>query len=160
MEKNNPSSPQISHRKAKEKLKGTFGHKNPPTITKSLFSFAQMRPGSKNNPFDYAKKLISYRLYNELKEGESYFEFTPPKKLTKVPEFEAKWKIAPPNNIGDKLPVSFSRNILIATSWRSGSTFLGDLLNHYPGTFYTFEPIHFLSNKVFNILINISLPNY
>ena len=29
-----------------------------------------------------------------------------------------------------------------ATTWRSGSTFLGDLLNHYPGTFYYFEPLH------------------
>ena len=145
--KKNPSSPQISHRKAKEKLKNHFGHKAP-SITKSLFSFAAMRPGSKNNPFDYAKKLISYRLSHEIREGESYFEFTPPKKLTKVPDkIDAKWKIAPSYKIGDKLPVEYARNILIATSWRSGSTFLGDLLNHYPGTFYTFEPIHFLTHK-------------
>ena len=106
-----------------------------------------MRHGSKNNPFDYAKKLISYRLEHEMKSGESYFEFTPPKKLTKIPEIETKWKIAPQYKISDKLPVEYAHNILIATSWRSGSTFLGDLLNHYPGTFYAFEPIHFLSNK-------------
>jgi hypothetical protein len=30
-------------------------------------------------------------------------------------------------------------------SWRSGSTFLGDILNHYPGVFYSFEPLHYLS---------------
>ena len=36
-------------------------------------------------------------------------------------------------------------NILrLATTWRSGSTFLGDLLNHYPGSFYYFEPLHYI----------------
>jgi len=38
-----------------------------------------------------------------------------------------------------------SSQILIATTWRSGSSFLGDLLQHYPGSFYSFEPIHFQS---------------
>ena len=33
--------------------------------------------------------------------------------------------------------------VLIATTYRSGSTFLGDLLNHYPGTFYSFEPLQY-----------------
>ena len=33
--------------------------------------------------------------------------------------------------------------ILVVSSWRSGSTFLGDLLNAFPGTFYYFEPLHF-----------------
>ena len=40
------------------------------------------------------------------------------------------------------------RNILIATSWRSGSSFLGELLAQYPGTFYYFEPLHYYSQKV------------
>ena len=40
------------------------------------------------------------------------------------------------------------RHILIATSWRSGSSFLGELLAQYPGTFYYFEPLHYYSQKV------------
>ena len=40
------------------------------------------------------------------------------------------------------------RNILIATSYRSGSTFLGELLNQFPGTFYYFEPLHYYSQKM------------
>lgn len=32
------------------------------------------------------------------------------------------------------------RNIII-TTWRSGSTFLGDVLNAVPGTFYHYEPL-------------------
>ena len=40
------------------------------------------------------------------------------------------------------------RNILIATSWRSGSSFLGELLAQYPGTFYYFEPLRFYAHKV------------
>ena len=34
----------------------------------------------------------------------------------------------------------------MATTWRSGSTFLGDLLNHYPGVFYYFEPLHYYAH--------------
>ena len=37
------------------------------------------------------------------------------------------------------------RNLLVATSWRSGSSFLGELLNQVPGTFYYFEPLHYYS---------------
>ena len=40
------------------------------------------------------------------------------------------------------------RNTLIATSWRSGSSFLGELLAQYPGTFYYFEPLHYYAQKV------------
>ena len=43
--------------------------------------------------------------------------------------------------VGDVVPAMHAKHILIVSSWRSGSTFLGDILNHYPGTFYTFEPL-------------------
>merc|ERR1712080_692838 len=33
----------------------------------------------------------------------------------------------------------------MGTTWRSGSTFLGDLLNRNPGVFYYFEPLHYYS---------------
>ena len=42
----------------------------------------------------------------------------------------------------------YSRHTLILTTWRSGSTFLGDLLNQYPGTFYYFEPLHYYANNI------------
>ena len=47
--------------------------------------------------------------------------------------------------VGERVPIELSRQILVATTWRSGSTFLGDLLNHYPGVFYYFEPLHYYS---------------
>lgn len=34
--------------------------------------------------------------------------------------------------------------MLVLSTWRSGSTYLGDLLRAYPGTFYSFEPLHHL----------------
>ena len=43
--------------------------------------------------------------------------------------------------VGARISAPNARQILIATTWRSGSTFLGQLLNHYPGTFYSFEPL-------------------
>ena len=30
---------------------------------------------------------------------------------------------------------------LIITTWRSGSTFLGDILNNHPGNYYHYEPL-------------------
>merc|ERR1712088_831920 len=47
--------------------------------------------------------------------------------------------------VGQKVATESSRQILVATTWRSGSTFLGDLLNHNPGVFYYFEPLHYYS---------------
>uniref|UniRef100_T1J647 Sulfotransferase domain-containing protein n=1 Tax=Strigamia maritima TaxID=126957 RepID=T1J647_STRMM len=32
--------------------------------------------------------------------------------------------------------------IIILTSWRSGSTFVSEIINHHPGTFYHYEPLH------------------
>lgn len=38
-----------------------------------------------------------------------------------------------------------SLQILLVTYYRSGSTFVGDLLNHYPGVFYHFEPLQVIT---------------
>ena len=43
---------------------------------------------------------------------------------------------------GLPVPKSRVRRVLVLSTWRSGSTFLGDLLKSYPGTFFTFEPLH------------------
>ena len=37
-----------------------------------------------------------------------------------------------------------SKKILVATTWRSGSTFLGDIIKSIPGVFYSFEPLLYL----------------
>ncbi|KFM76087.1 Carbohydrate sulfotransferase 6, partial [Stegodyphus mimosarum] len=41
-------------------------------------------------------------------------------------------------------------HVLLIAYARTGSSFLGDLLQSLPGTFYYFEPLHFLSNPVLN----------
>ena len=46
-------------------------------------------------------------------------------------------------NLGRPIPPSAARHILLTSSFgRSGSSFLGQMLSHYPGTFYSFEPEH------------------
>ena len=50
--------------------------------------------------------------------------------------------------LGKFIPSSEAHNILIVTRSRSGSSFLGDLLNRYPGTFYTYEPLSILDNFI------------
>ena len=44
--------------------------------------------------------------------------------------------------VDDTISHQKTYNILIVTRARSGSSFLGDLLNSYPGSFYIFEPLH------------------
>ena len=92
----------------------------------------------------------------EKNQNSDYFKV--PKAIVEIPKIEAKWKTAPEYQITNKIPIESARNILIMTSWRFGSTFLGDLLNHYPGVFYTFEPLHYLSRKV-RITIQYPLTN-
>ena len=46
-------------------------------------------------------------------------------------------------NLGQPIPPSDARHILLTSSFgRSGSSFLGEILSQYPGTFYSFEPEH------------------
>ena len=45
--------------------------------------------------------------------------------------------------LGRFIPSRESRNIIIVTRGRSGSSFIGQLLSQYPGTFYSYEPLHF-----------------
>ena len=58
-----------------------------------------------------------------------------------------------------------SLNVIIVTRERSGSSFLGDLLNSYPGTFYSYEPLFgtkilagmkkdMTRNKIIDIMLN------
>lgn len=43
--------------------------------------------------------------------------------------------------VANENPVNVTE-VLIVTYFRGGTTFFGDLLNEYPGTFYHFEPLH------------------
>ena len=49
------------------------------------------------------------------------------------------------NKIGEEIPADSAKHILIATSVRSGSTFLGELISQHPGSFYFYEPLHYYS---------------
>ena len=70
----------------------------------------------------------------------------------KIPQFE---DIAPrsPKVLEKSKELEFvdkpaKRNVLLMAYWRTGSTYFGQLLGHYPKTYYTYEPIHTFSNKV------------
>ena len=41
-----------------------------------------------------------------------------------------------------------TRYVLILSTWRSGSTFLGELLTQFHETYYSYEPIHYLNTQV------------
>lgn len=48
-----------------------------------------------------------------------------------------------PSSSTDSLPI---KRIMIVTTWRSGSTFVGDIIKSAPGVFYSFEPLLYLDH--------------
>jgi len=124
-----------------------------------LFSFKAMAlpKSSLKYPFTYAKNLIKFRLALEFGNGTDLHQTTTKTKLPLqgvVDRIKSKpiyvnlgERSKDVFNIGETIHPNKARHILIATTWRSGSTFLGDLLNRYPGTFYSFEPLHYIDHK-------------
>ena len=124
-----------------------------------IFSFKAMAlpKSSTQHPFTYAKHLIQSRLKLELLNGTNLHDSKPKSKLS-LDELEENIKNlvnsvnqSGENNevskLGTLISPSKARHVLIATTWRSGSTFLGDLFNRYPGVFYSFEPLHYIDHK-------------
>ena len=110
-----------------------------------LFSLKDHKPGQISKSLKYCINIIKSRLNYEFGDSEDTIESKLASK--RVPKFVSSkaniMDIVGNIRVGQNVPVESSRQILIATTWRSGSSFLGDLLNHYKGTFYYFEPLHF-----------------
>ena len=109
---------------------------------KEVLAVEQSKPWILANTADtaYVRYGISYAL------SQLNYEFSENKTATMPfsPEETSIMEVAG-LKVGERVPIERSRQILVATTWRSGSTFLGDLLNHYPGVFYFFEPLHYFS---------------
>eukprot|EP00096_Caligus_rogercresseyi_P012047 TRINITY_DN4939_c0_g1_i1.p1 TRINITY_DN4939_c0_g1~~TRINITY_DN4939_c0_g1_i1.p1 ORF type:complete len:481 (-),score=129.60 TRINITY_DN4939_c0_g1_i1:54-1496(-) len=123
--------------------------KKTPFMKDYYFSFLDLGKKGLRNPVTYGVKLFKYLLNQEYsKEDQLLWEVSTkydPKKASIPASQPVPHPIASKFKVGDNLPKDVVRQIHIATSWRSGSTFLGDLLNHIMGTYYSFEPLHFES---------------
>jgi len=113
----------------------------------SLFSLKDHEPGKLSKPVTFGLNIAKARLNYEFSDVKDAIRANTPQK--RVPDFDSSkaniMDIVGNIPVGQDVPVESARQILIATTWRSGSTFLGDLLNHYKGTFYYFEPLHYYS---------------
>ena len=114
----------------------------------SKFKMTDYHPGQQSEPLRYAVKTILTIINKEISVDKYNFSDVykiknPDFKLTKANKIPF---IAGDHSVGDVISAQHSRQTLILTTWRSGSTFLGDLLNQYPGSFYFFEPLHYYSN--------------
>ena len=114
----------------------------------ALFSFSAYKPGQNSAPVRHGINYALARLNLEF--GEDAEAMVDANTMKQVPA----WRNSEGNvmevagagvRVGQRVATESSRHILVATTWRSGSTFLGDLLNHYPGVFYYFEPLHYYS---------------
>jgi len=128
------------------------GRRSPAQIRKKtvtpLYSFADYRAGQNSVPVRHGVASVLARLNLEFASEQEAVTANTRKIVPKFKEEDANvMEVAGAGiRVGQKVPVEASRQILVATTWRSGSTFLGDLLNHYPGVFYYFEPLHYYSH--------------
>lgn len=132
---------------------GGFGK----VIHKSPFSFLDLKKPGADNPLIFATNVIRARLAHELGHPSVDASKFRPVMSKRLPQTAGVSKYSEANapvnalvkgshahiKVGAPIPKENARQILIATTWRSGSSFFGDLLTHYPGTFYSFEPLHY-----------------
>ena len=119
-------------------------------LDKALFSFSDHRAGNRNSrPVQYGLNVTLTRLNMEFgSEKDVHMANSANKIQPRFNPLKAKeMEIVGNIKVGQTIPDSSARHILILTTWRSGSTFLGDLLNHYKGVFYYFEPLHYYSKE-------------
>lgn len=124
----------------------------------SLFGFSSLRLNDFENPLFFGAQHIKARLDREIKFGEDASKYAvvaskePPNfNQSTAAIIETTQGNEVPFHVGDKIPPENARQILIATTWRSGSSFTGDLFRHYPGTFYSFEPLHYTFQNAANL---------
>ena len=118
-------------------------------VKKKLDSFKEL-------PF--ARNLLKHKLILEFVNGTDFHEVQSSSHSPSLHLLDRYKDIPVFGNIGENRNYSFqlgdtiqtheARHFLIVSSYRSGSSFLGDLLNHYRGTFYSFEPLHYNENKI------------
>ena len=114
----------------------------------SLFPFSAYRPGSNSLPIRHGVRYTLARLNLEFSPDEEMaLNANAGKRAPAFVESRANAMLTAGEGVkvGEKVALEAQRQVLVATTWRSGSTFLGDLLNHYPGVFYYFEPLHYYS---------------
>ena len=118
------------------------GKKLPPR-SRSLFSLADYKPMKNSPPITAGINVTLASLNNEFSSERKSKILVPRRNMNFDTKTANRMEIVGNVKVGEKVPVSSARHIMVVTTWRSGSTFLGDLLNHYKGVFYYFEPLHY-----------------
>ena len=136
------------HKKKKVQLEKLRQRTRPNPRT--IFSLADYKPGKSSKPLKYGLDLTLTRLNMEFGRDEQSAKANVASRYFK-PSFSPKagksMEMVGGIKVGQDVPNHSARHVLVLTTWRSGSTFLGDLLNHYKGTFYYFEPLHYYSKS-------------
>ena len=140
------------HRENIRSMKNQFlknSKKTSRTRSSALFSLADYKPGKNSKPLRYGINVTLTKLNMEF--GEDPSKMKPDTKYKVLPTFTKEaantMEIVGNIKVGQTVPDHSARHVLVLTTWRSGSTFLGDLLNHYKGAFYYFEPLHYYSKS-------------
>ena len=113
--------------------------------SRPIYSLAQYRPNKNSAPIMAGVNQCLLSLNDEFDPKSSGKErsLLSRRKSKFNPSKANTMEIVGNIKVGQKVPDSSARHIMVVTTWRSGSTFLGDLLNHYKGVYYYFEPLHY-----------------
>ena len=109
-----------------------------------MYAFSQHKPGEISIPIRTGVDDALSRLNYEVSGAKDAAKAS--SKVKKVPRFiesgANKMTIAGDISVRKNISPNIARIIIVAVTWRTGSTILGDLFNTIPGSFYYFEPLH------------------
>lgn len=120
--------------------------------TIKIINHDQMVQTTKNSIIEImANEFASTREINEmLTRDESFQDYTKILENIKSQKIDISVGVKQKDSfkLGSNIPSTKARKILIVTHGRSGSSFIGEMLTQYPGTFYSFEPLHLDRDKL------------
>lgn len=119
----------------------------------NIFFAVENETAKKTQPaFNKSVDLEALRSLDPENDEASAFEFGISRGVAaiQIEEAMAERKIPPLKPIlnDPSAPLSTTmKRILIVSTWRTGSSFLGDLILSAPSVFYSYEPLHFIDEK-------------
>lgn len=115
--------------------------------SRALFSLADYKPLKNSAPIMAGVNASLVSLNAEFSPERRSKALVPRRNLVFDKSSAQSMEIVGNVKVGQEVADLSARHIMVVTTWRSGSTFLGDLLNHYKGVFYYFEPLHYYAKE-------------
>ena len=95
-------------------------------------------------------KKPSYKLRQSIIPNSA--KLTTSNSLNKLVDRSNRFTKPPLKTVSEKKIITSAKIVIIAAYMRTGSSLMGGMFHHYPGTFYLFEPIRNLVNAMMDAM--------